>query len=157
MNIEAANFPDATAARPVADPAAPGWRLLALIYDLLPMIPLLMGVSALFLWLNGGRTVETRPLLAWAEFATMWLAVGAYFVWSWRRGGQTMGMRPWRLQVLNEDGSAASARALWLRYAVATLAPGIGLLWAFFQRERRALYDLAAGTVFVRLRPAPKP
>lgn len=148
---------DEAVARPVAAPAAPGWRLLALVYDLLPMIPLLMVVSALFLWLNGGRTVETRPLLAWAEFATMWSAVGAYFVLSWRRGGQTMGMRPWRLQVLGADGRAAGARALWLRYAVATLTPGIGLLWALFQRERRALYDLAAGTVFVRLQPAPKP
>lgn len=151
------NNPNEAAARPVADPAAPGWRLLALVYDLLPMIPLLMLVSALFLWLNGGRTVETRPWLAWVEFATMWAAVGSYFVWSWRRGGQTMGMRPWRLQVLADDGRAAGSRALWIRYAVATLTPVLGLLWAAFQRDRRALYDLAAGTIFVRLRPAPKP
>lgn len=151
------NTANEAGARPLAVPAAPGWRLLALVYDLLPMIPVLMLVSALFLWLNGGRTVEQDPLLAWAEFATMWTAVGAYFVLSWRRGGQTMGMRPWRLQVVAADGRAAGVGALWLRYAVATLTPGIGLLWSLFQRERRALYDLAAGTAFVRLPAASKP
>jgi uncharacterized RDD family membrane protein YckC len=64
-----------------------------------------------------------------------------------------MGMRPWRLRVVCADGAAPGLRALWLRYAAATLTPVIGLLWAFFDRERRALYDLAAGTSFVRLRP----
>jgi uncharacterized RDD family membrane protein YckC len=143
-------------AKPVADPAAPGWRLLALAYDALPMIPLLMMVSVLFLWLNGGRTIEHEPWLQFAASASMWLAVGAYFVLSWRRGGQTMGMRPWRLCVVARDGGAPDSRQLWLRYTVATLTPAVGLLWACFEKERRALYDLAAGTAFVRLRPLPK-
>lgn len=139
----------------VAQPAGPGWRLLALAYDCLPMIPLLMLTSALFLWINAGRTVERQPLLAAFEFLAMWLLVGAYFVSSWRRGGQTMGMRPWRLQVVAADGRPASLRALWLRYVVACLTPGVGLLWTLLDSERRALYDVASGTAFVRrLAPA---
>ena len=51
----------ATARRPVAVPAHAGWRLLALVYDCLPMIPLLFIISGLFLWLNGGRTIEGNP------------------------------------------------------------------------------------------------
>ena len=137
--------------RPAARPAALGWRLLALMYDLLPMIPLLMITSAVFLWANGGRTVERTPLLAAVEFLTMWLLVGAYFVLSWGRGGQTMGMRPWRLRVLAADGKPASWRALWLRYAVACVTPVFGMLWTRVESERRALYDLATGTAFVRL------
>ena len=138
-------------ARPAARPAALGWRLLALMYDLLPMIPLLMITSAVFLWVNGGKTVESRPLMAVVEFATMWLLVGAYFVLSWGRGGQTMGMRPWRLRVLAVDGKPASWRALWLRYAVACFTPVFGMLWTLVDSERRALYDIAASTAFVRL------
>ncbi len=141
---------DATT-RSSARPAALGWRVLALTYDCLPMIPLLMITSAVFLWVNGGHTVERSPLLAGVEFLTMWLLVGAYFVLSWARGGQTMGMRPWRLRVLAADGSRANWRALWLRYAVACLTPVVGLLWTLVDSERRALYDIAAGTAFVRL------
>jgi uncharacterized RDD family membrane protein YckC len=149
------NSNPASPSRPVALPAGLGWRLLALIYDCLPMIPLLMITSAAFLWLNGGRTVEHDPLLAALAFATNWLLIGAYFVVSWRRGGQTVGMRPWRLKVLAGDGKPASTRALWLRYAVACVTPVVGLLWTLVDVERRGLYDIASGTVFVRLQPAP--
>ena len=144
-----------TAPRPVAVPAHAGWRLLALTYDLLPIIPLLFLVSGLFLWLNGGRTIESRPLLQWLDSLACWLLVGAYFVLSWRRGGQTIGMRPWRLRVVAASGLPARTRALCLRYVVATGTLGLGLLWALFDRDRRALYDIAAGTAFVRMQPPP--
>jgi len=136
--------------RESALPAAFGWRLMAITYDCLPMIPLLMITSAVFLWINGGRTVEHQPVLGGLEFLTIWLLVGAYFVLSWRRGGQTVGMRPWRLKLVAADGRPASVRALWLRYAVAWLTPVFGLLWALFDAEHRALYDIASGTLLVR-------
>jgi len=72
-------------------------------------------------------------------------------VLSWARGGQTIGMRPWRLRVVAADGRPARAGALWLRYFVATFTFGAGLLWALFDGERRALYDIAARTALVRL------
>lgn len=136
--------------RPGAAPAHLGWRLLSLVYDGLPMIPLLMVVSAVFLALRGGRTVEGEPLLAALQFVLFWWIAGLYFVASWRRGGQTMGMRPWRLQVLAADGRLASWRKLWLRYGIATLSLGLGLLWCLVDSERRGLHDLASGTVLVR-------
>ena len=151
MNTE----PD-LAPRPAAYPAPAGWRLLALLYDLLPMIPLLFVISALFLWLNGGRTIEGKPALQWLAFLATWALVGAYFVFSWRRGGQTIGMRPWGLRVVALDGTPASLKSLWLRYAVAMFTLGLGLLWALFDRDRRALYDHAAGTSFVRLQKSPR-
>jgi uncharacterized RDD family membrane protein YckC len=137
--------------RPSARPAHLGWRLLALTYDSLPLIPLLMLTSALFLWLHRGQTVENDPWFAGAEFLTLWSIVGAYFVLSWRRGGQTMGMRPWRLKVLAKDGRHAAVPALWLRFLVACLTPGLCLLWTLVDGERRGLHDLAAGTLFVRM------
>ena len=150
------NQPPDAAARPSAQPAAFGWRLLALAYDCLPMIPLLMITSAVFLWLNGGRTVERDPIIAALQFIAIWLLIGAYFVLSWRRGGQTVGMRPWRLKVVAADGKPAAVRALWLRYAVAWLTPGLGLLWTLVDAEHRGLYDIASGTQVVRLQPAAK-
>jgi uncharacterized RDD family membrane protein YckC len=137
--------------KPSARPARLGWRLLALTYDSLPMIPLAMLTSAAFVWLHGGHTVENAPAFALLQVLTMWVLVGLYFVVSWRRGGQTMGMRPWRLRVLDGDGQPASLSALWLRYLVATLTPGLCLLWCLFDSERRGLHDLASGTLLVRM------
>ena len=146
------------AARPAAVPAALGWRLLAITYDALPLIPLGFVVSATSLALNGGEPVTSvagRAALALA----FWLAVGTYFVLSWRRGGQTMGMRPWRLRVLAADGGPARTSVLWGRYAAATVslaAAGLGFAWSLVDRERRTWHDLASGTVMVRLDRAPR-
>ena len=143
----------ATSTKSSARPARLGWRILALVYDSLPMIPLVMLTSFAFLSLHGGRTVEDSPAFALLQLLTMWGLVGLYFVLSWRRGGQTMGMRPWRLRVLAGDGLPAQSSALWLRYLVATLTPGLCLLWCLIDSERRGLHDLASGTVLVRMEP----
>lgn len=149
---------ETAAPRPVAAPAALGWRLLAMLYDAIPLLPLAMLVSATFLALHGGTPVRT-PGWVVAQAATVWSIFGLYFVLSWRRGGQTMGMRPWRLRLVDADGGPAGLAALWARYAVATLSlacAGLGFLWILVDRERRAWHDLASGTRLVRVAPAPR-
>ena len=152
--------------RPVAtaQPAHLGWRLLALLYDFFPALGLWFATSLAMYLLRSKLPfdVPVRPgsPAAHGEFLLLWLLTGAYAVISWRRGGQTIGMRPWRLKVVAADGQPASWRALCLRYAVATvsvLALGLGLLWCLFDRERRAWHDLAAGTRLVRLDPPTAP
>ena len=54
------------------------------------MIPLLFIISGLFLLINGGKTVEGNAALQWLDLLASWGLVGCYFVFSWRRGGQTM-------------------------------------------------------------------
>jgi uncharacterized RDD family membrane protein YckC len=145
----------AAAPRPVAVPAALGWRLLAMLYDAVPLLPIAFLVSATFLALHGGTPVH-EPAWVLAQAATLWAAFGAYFVVSWRRGGQTMGMRPWRLRVVGASGGPAPSAALWARYAVATLSlalAGAGFAWSLVDRERRTWHDLASGTRLVRAGP----
>ena len=146
--LEAADAP----ARPAADPAPAGWRLLAFAYDIVPLLALLMIASAVLVAINGGNTVERSPWLAALEFAAFWAVCGAYFVASWGRGGQTLGMRPWQLKLVAGDGRLPTTRALWLRFVVASATPVVGWGWCFVDPQRRALCDLAAGTVFVRVR-----
>ena len=140
-------------ARPAARPAHLGWRLLALVYDALPNIAIWFAVSAIALLLRPGHAAFA-PWSAgqWVLWTACWAISGLYAVHAWRRSG-TLGMRPWRLRVVAADGLPATTARLWLRYAVATvslLAFGVGFLWALFDPQRRALHDVAAGTVLVR-------
>jgi uncharacterized RDD family membrane protein YckC len=137
-----------------------GWRLLALIYDVWPVLALWMLISAVFTlgyYLAGHSPrqniapLSPLQILLWL---LCWGATGLYAVLSWRRGGQTLGMRPWRLKVTAADGSPASWRALWMRFAVATLsalAGGVGFWWAWVDRERLTLHDRLSGTRMIRL------
>ncbi len=137
-----------------AEPADLGWRLIAMVYDLLPLMALWFTVSVLVYLAHGRAAVLPYSAGAWIELILLWLVSGAYMVISWRRGGQTIGMRPWRLKVLAVDGRPATLGALGLRYAVATLSllvVGLGFAWALFDDERRCWHDIAAGTRFVRM------
>jgi len=137
-----------------ARPAHLGWRLFAMVYDFFPALALWVATSGVMLLLRGGDPVAPGSLAAWLELALLWAVTGAYAVLSWRYGGQTLGMRPWRLKVLGVDGRPATTGALALRFVVATLslaAGGLGYLWCLFERERRSWHDLASGTVLVRL------
>ena len=145
-------------------PARPfiGFRLLAMVYDLLPVVAMWFLASALFtvgytLAGHGAReNIAPFSPLQWLLWLSCWLATGGYAVISWRRGGQTLGMRPWRLQVTAADGGPATVKALWVRYAVGTLsllAAGLGFAWAWIDRDRLAWHDRASGT---RVRRLPK-
>ncbi len=136
-----------------ATPAALPWRLLAGLYDALPVLALWMAASALVLVLRGNQPFAPFSLGQWLLWFGCWAIAGFYAVLSWRRGGQTLGMRPWRLKVVADDGGVPSLAALWLRYAVATLslaAFGLGFFWSLFERERRTWHDLASHTKLVR-------
>ena len=79
---------------------------------------------------------------------------GLYATVSWRRGGQTLGMRPWRIRVVAADGGTPSAGALWRRYAVgmlSLLAGGLGFWWAWIDRAGLTWHDRASATRIVRL------
>lgn len=132
-----------------------GWRLLALLYDALPVLALWLLVGAVF---TVGYTLAGHPVrenikpfsaLQWIEWLCCWLVTGAYAVLSWRRGGQTLGMRPWRLRVTDAAGGAASRAALLRRYAWGTaslLLAGAGFWWAWIDRDRLTWHDRHSAT-----------
>ncbi|MEY2168097.1 MULTISPECIES: RDD family protein [unclassified Rhodanobacter] len=154
----------------------PLWRrLVALVYDLLIVVAIVMVVGLLCQLATGGRLIETGAH-AVVPLWYQWLqgvVVAAYFVASWRRGGQTLGMRPWRIRVSRDDGGTISLQQAVVRVLVAAapmlllaLEPVLGLhatlwtvlgawaLWfvvALFDPRRRALHDLAADTELRRI------
>ncbi len=143
---------DAPVAPPAPARAWVGWRWLALCYDAFPVIALWFAVASVFVLVHGDSV--RGGWLGLLEFVCLWGVTGAYAVLSWRRGGQTLGMRPWRLQVVSASGGVPSWRALWLRYVMgqlSMLAGGLGFWWAWFDRQRLTWHDRASGTRMRRL------
>lgn len=140
--------------RLAATPASLWLRAFAGIYDLLPLLALWFFATVFALVLRGtALDVHSLPdkLLVQALVFTF---TGAYFVISWRRGGQTIGMKAWRLRITRPDGTPIDTKQALMRYVVALislLAVGIGFFWALFDSQRRTLHDIAAKTVLVQL------
>jgi len=138
-----------------AAPSLIGWRLLALGYDFFPALGLWMTVAGIFVAIH--HDAITGGVLGLLEFIALWLVTAAYSVASWRLGGQTLGMRPWRLRVVAANGRDAGWRALLVRYAVGNLSlllGGLGFWWAWWDRDGLTWHDRASGTRMRRLAKA---
>jgi uncharacterized RDD family membrane protein YckC len=106
-------------------------------------------------------------LLRWAFQAFLFLVMGVYFAWFWSNGRRTLPMKAVSLQLVDGGGAAVTPPRAAARYVlawamlVAPLAAAWGLsawfalllpvpfFWSMFDRERRALYDVIAGTRLV--------
>jgi uncharacterized RDD family membrane protein YckC len=127
-------------------------RLASLLYEALLVVALMFIATFPFLAFFGEATHGWRRhlLQAWIVFV-----VGAYFVWFWTRGGQTLPMKTWRMRLVRHDGApVGTARAIH-RYVIAVLgsaALGLGFLWALDDRDRQFLHDRLAGTAIIEAR-----
>jgi uncharacterized RDD family membrane protein YckC len=137
-----------------APPVSLGRRLLALLYDLLPLLGLwfLAGVAGVAL--TGGAR-DPHRLDHKILMQTLVLAFSAgYFVTSWTRGGQTIGMRAWKLRLTMRDGSRVPLPTALLRFFLACLSLvllGAGFWWSLFDPQRRTLHDALADTRMTKL------
>jgi uncharacterized RDD family membrane protein YckC len=137
-------------------PASLWLRIAAGIYDLFPLVALWMLTAGLALLVAHGDVDLAHPSLGWliGLRGALFVVTAAYFVISWARGGQTIGMRAWRLRVVDAGGNKLGWPRAALRFVVACvslLVLGVGFVWCLFDRRKRGWHDLAAGSVLVRL------
>ena len=137
-------------------PAGLAVRLAAMAYDWLLLGALYVCVTLVPVLLRGG--VALAPGTWWYN-ALLLLATFAFYGWFWTHGGQTLGLRAWRLRLQRRDGRAVSWPDAMRRSAAALtllLPPGLGLLWIVLDDRRAAWHDLLSNTAVIRL-PAPAP
>ena len=126
-----------------------GRRLLSLGYEALIFAAVLLAGGIAFTAFAG----HMEPVLARPLFQLfLLLLAGTYFVWQWCRGGQTLPMKTWRIRLVTAAGGPLTLRHAVYRFVLAvagTLLLGIGVIWAFFDRDRQFLHDRLAGTRIV--------
>jgi uncharacterized RDD family membrane protein YckC len=128
---------------------APLRRMLALVYELLPTAAILMLATALVTPLMAEDHVAAGNL--WFQLYLL-AVLYLYFVWCWSHGGQTLGMRPWRLFVESREHRVLSWRAASIRFAVGLLGwlpLGLGHWWMLFDREGRNWHDFPSNSQVV--------
>lgn len=139
------------AASPSPLTPAPLWRrAAALVYDLLVILALGVCFTLAILAVRLGRAVPAGSV--WFELCLLGIAF-LFFAGFWARGGQTLGMRAWRIRVVAEDGGALGPARAALRFAAglaALLPAGLGFWWGAFDSQRRGWHDRWSRTRVVR-------
>ena len=125
-------------------------RLLAMFYDTLLLFSALLIATALALLVTKGTLNYHNPF-----FRTfLFLICFSFYTWFWLHGGQTLGMRAWRLRLQRPDGQPVTIWQALLRFmaAIPSLAlAGLGLFWMLADRDKMAVHDRISGSVIVRL------
>lgn len=122
---------------------------MSLAYETLLLAAVLFaGTLPVLILMQHAGAALTRPLLQ----LYLPLLCGAYFVWQWLHGGQTLPMKTWHLRLVTHSGAPLTLRHCMYRYIF--VLPGLGLfgagfLWALIDRERQFLHDRLAGTRIV--------
>lgn len=141
-------------------------RLLAMIYDTLVATAvgmcaaMVMIVTLMILLKSGGLDLQgySDPAdLIQASFTykliiQLWVGawVVGFFLWFWRRGGQTLGMRAWRLRIYSTIDEPMTWSRLFIRL-ISSLG-GLGTLLVLLDfKNKQSLQDRLAKTEVLRL------
>ena len=121
----------------------PAWLRLAacMLYDGLVVLALSFALALGFILLFGDAS---HGLKRYALQLFLWLGVGLYFVWCWRKSGQTLAMQTWQLTLSDGQTKLLNWPQALIRYALASLslaAFGLGFVWALFDRDGLFLHD----------------
>jgi uncharacterized RDD family membrane protein YckC len=100
--------------------------------------------------ITGHSISWSRNDLPVAILYVVWLFI--YFAYSWGASGKTLGMALLGVRVVAADGTLAGPRRGVIRtlaFPLSFLLLGLGFTGILFQRDRRALHDMIAGTAVV--------
>jgi len=107
-------------------------QLAAMLYDSLLVFAVLFFASAIAIIFNQGEAIESN---LWFSLYLL-LTVFTFYAWFWKKSGQTLGMRVWKIRIVDESGSIPDWASCYLRLVSALLSLlcfGLGYWWRFFK------------------------
>jgi uncharacterized RDD family membrane protein YckC len=91
-------------------------RLLSMVYDSLLLAAVVFIAYALFMPVAKSAGLEAgHPLTSIYLLSVVFL----FNAWFWTHGGQTLGMKTWKIKLIHENGQAISWKQALLRYLCA--------------------------------------
>ena len=103
---------------------------------------------------EGVENIQPNAIAQWLSFMGWLICLMGYYFICWRKQGQTLGMKAWRIKLQQPDGSMATPRQCLVRTVLACLSmavAGIGYLWCLLPSASGCLHDIYSGTEVVSL------
>ncbi len=123
-----------------------------MVYDALIVIAIWFLIAFIFLAVRGADIAQHEPhALKTQLFPLLLVGTFAFYGWFWMHGGQTLGMRAWRLQVVDAhlDGRPLRLTQCLSRFLVGLIsfsAFGLGYWWVLFSPSGDTWHDTLSGT-----------
>ena len=118
----------------------------AVCYDALLLLAVLFLATALVLPFNDGKAFSSGQYFYPLYLLTICFI---FYGWFWTHGGQTLGLRSWKIKVCGLDGGSIGWGQAGLRFAAAALSWacfGLGFLWCLVDKNRLCWHDYLSKT-----------
>jgi len=122
---------------------SPGFfrRLAIITYDSLLLIALLFLATAIILPFNSGEAFTSTQYL----FPAYLLSVSFfYYGWFWTHGGQTLGMKTWKIKIQTFNKQPLTWMHAFKRFIMAGFSLGffgLGFLWQIVDKQQYSWHD----------------
>ena len=130
-------------------------RLMAIVYDAFLLVAVLFVATAVAMIFNRGEAFEPGQTL-YPAYVVYLLAVSyVFFGWFWTHGGQTLGMKTWKMKLQQQNGEPITWWLALIRFVAALVSwsvAGLGFLWSLFDPQKRGWHDIASHCVLLDLR-----
>lgn len=129
----------------------PGFlRLLGVMfYDTLLLASSLLVAAAVVVALNGGEAIgANNPFF----FVYLLGVAFIFYGWFWTHGGQTLGMRAWRVYLISGSRIGVNWQQAFLRFIVSIISwlpLGLGHWWLWGSPDKLSWQDMSSGSYLV--------
>ncbi len=106
-------------------------QLLAMLYDSFLIAAILFIGTAILLPFTHGEAIHS---FSYSLYLLMLIFI--FYSWFWSKSGQTLGMKVWKIRIINDYGFNPSWTESFLRLAFAFFSMacfGLGYLWRLFK------------------------
>jgi len=101
--------------------------------------------------------IQSVPVVEIMKILWYLLVSYIYFAGFWLKGGQTPGMKPWKIILVNTQGGKVNKKQVSVRFFSAVLSwalAGLGFLWMIVDRNHYSLHDHLSSSKIVLVKKA---
>ena len=121
-------------------------RLGSIIYDFFLVFSFVFFIEGVVIIINNKQAITSSLFFYLLTLPLIY----AYFSMSWIRGKQTLGMRAWKFEIIQKDGSNVTQKQSLIRFLLAIISLlGIGFIFQFFNQNKLPLHDYYSKTYLI--------
>ena len=128
-------------------------RVLALVYDSLLIGAIVLVLSLLLVFVNGGYP-ESGSFVSFIQFFILVFAGPIFYSYFWSvNKGQTTGMQAWKIKLVTTDETELNINKTMLRCLISTISFacfGMGYLWILYDKDNLSWSDILTKTKIIR-------
>jgi uncharacterized RDD family membrane protein YckC len=129
-------------------------RILALIYDSLAVLGIIISLSLFLVWSNGGPG-EPGSFIVLIQFSIIFFTGPVFYSYFWiKNNGQTLGMQAWKIRLVSSEDlpltlSQSLSRCFFSVFSGVFF--GFGYLWILISEEKLSWSDIVTNTKIIKV------